>query len=281
MLGSTLFGDDTIKSLVFTILTNEHPLKLIDLMNFIRKRYGRSVTFQAVRKATLQLVEEGVLRKDGKEFEIREEWIETASAELLRIRADIADKPSATSHFMQGGDVRVYAFTSLGELTHFWEDIIEHWRTKRKKGDPNINCYQGAHIWEGLQRVDRERQVMGSMKEKGIKSYAVCTGSTPLDRAIAKFYSGIGLKMHVIPSLKRFDKSYYVGTYGDIVVQTQYPPSIVKALDQFFTGNKDLTTLNLHELDRIVNKKIPMKLTVIKDAGMAKQINASILAQVP
>ncbi|MBW2990343.1 hypothetical protein KY348_01420, partial [Candidatus Woesearchaeota archaeon] len=52
------FGQkDNIKNLVFTILTKEYPLKIIELTNFIRKRYGKSVTFQAVRKAVLELVE--------------------------------------------------------------------------------------------------------------------------------------------------------------------------------------------------------------------------------
>jgi len=50
-----------VKDLVFTILTKEYPLKLIQLTNFIRKRYGKSVTFQAVRKAVLQLVSENIL----------------------------------------------------------------------------------------------------------------------------------------------------------------------------------------------------------------------------
>jgi hypothetical protein len=35
-----------VKDLVFTILTREYPLKLIELTNLIRKRYGKAVTFQ-------------------------------------------------------------------------------------------------------------------------------------------------------------------------------------------------------------------------------------------
>ena len=37
------FGkDDNVKNLVFSILTKEYPLKIIELTNFIHKRYGRS-----------------------------------------------------------------------------------------------------------------------------------------------------------------------------------------------------------------------------------------------
>ena len=67
-------GDkQNVKNLVFTILTREYPLKLIQLTNFIRKRYGRAVTFQAVRKATLELVKEEVLIRLSNEFSINKD----------------------------------------------------------------------------------------------------------------------------------------------------------------------------------------------------------------
>ena len=38
-----LSGDGDVKDLIFSILTNEYPLKLIDLTKFIRKRYGKDI----------------------------------------------------------------------------------------------------------------------------------------------------------------------------------------------------------------------------------------------
>ena len=70
-----LDGKDNVKNLVFSILTKEYPLKIIDLTNFIRKRYGKSVTFQAVRKALIQLVSDGVLIKEGTSFQINKNWV--------------------------------------------------------------------------------------------------------------------------------------------------------------------------------------------------------------
>jgi len=59
-----------------------------------------------------------------------------------------------------------------------------------------------------------------------------------LDRQIVRFYSKLGIIVQMIPSSSTFDKSYYVGTYGDLIVQTQYPQQIVKMLDSFFKKNK-------------------------------------------
>ena len=165
-------------------------------------------------------------------------------------------------------------------MMHFWEDIIDNWFQGFRKGNYNINCWQGAHIWEGLLRLDREKKVMGQLKKKGIKSYAVSTGYTPLDRNITKFYKSIGLKVGLLPSTSQFDKTHYVGTYGDIIVQAHYPKKLADKLEQFFKKNKTIEELNLKELSDIVNTKAKIKLTVIKNLSMAKHINKSIISQI-
>ncbi|MBT7368679.1 hypothetical protein HN814_10790, partial [Candidatus Woesearchaeota archaeon] len=276
-----LDGKDNVKNLVFSILTKEYPLKIIDLTNFIRKRYGKSVTFQAVRKALIQLVSDGVLIKEGTSFQINKNWVFESKKVLDNLYSEL-NKEKTKPHGIDSvsGEVSVFAFDSLNNLMKFWEDLIDNWFDHFKKGDPNINAYQGAHGWEGIMHPDRERIMMGRLKKKGIKSYAFSTGSTPLDRYIWKFYKSIGLKVGLKPSLSSFDRGYYVATYGDLIVQTQYPKKIVDQIDVFFKKTKKIEDLNLHKLSEIVNQKIKIKLTVIKNLEMAKQINKSIIDQI-
>jgi len=276
------FGkDDNIKNLVFSILTKEYPLKIIELTNFIRKRYGKSVTFQAVRKAILQLVEEGVLLEDNNQFSINKDWVVNGKKQLDTLYEELTQekiKPKSINSIK--GEVSVFTFDSLNKMMKFWEDIIDDWFENFKEGDPNINCYQGAHGWEGLLHPDREGTMMGRLKERGIKSYILSIGITPLDRYVWKFFGKIGLKIAFSPSLSSFDKSYYVATYGETIVQVQYPQKIVEDLEKFFRKNKMIEDLDLNELSEIVNKKQEIKLTVIKNLAMAKQINKSIISQI-
>jgi len=67
--------DDNVKNLVFSILANEYPLKIIEITNLIRKRYGKTVSFQAVRKSLFELIEEGIIIKDQKSFSLNKNWI--------------------------------------------------------------------------------------------------------------------------------------------------------------------------------------------------------------
>lgn len=275
------FGkEDNIKNLVFSILIKEHPLKIIELTNLIHKRYGKSVTFQAVRKALLELVKENVLLKEENQFLINKEWVFESKKQLDHLYQELSkDHVTPRSIDSIKGEVSVFTFDSLNKLMKFWEDIVDDWREHFKKGNPNINCYQAAHAWEGLLHPDRERIMMGKMIEKGVKSYVLGIANTPLDRHILKFYRNTGCKVAFSPSHTSFDRSYYVGTYGETIVQVHYPPEIVEALDRFFKRCKTIEDLDLTRLSDIVNQKIEIKLTVIKNLEMAKQINHSIISQ--
>jgi hypothetical protein len=276
-----LGNKNDLKNLVFSILTKESPLKIIALTKYIRKRYGRGVTYQAVRKAVLQLVEDKVLVQKDLKYVINKDWVIEAKKRLDEIYQDITKAtitPSSVDSIK--GEVSVFEFNSPNKMMKFWEDLIDDWFENFKKGDPNINCYQGAHGWEGLLHADREKNMMSQLKSKKIKSYVLSVGNTPLDRSIWRFYKSIGIKIGFDPSNSSFDKSYYVATYGEIIVQTTYPPEIVHALDDFFKQNKSIEKMNLKELSDIVNKKIKVKLTVIKNLSMAKQINKSIIEKI-
>ena len=276
-----LGNKDSAKNLVFSILSKEYPLKIIELTNLIRKRYGKSITFQAVRKASLELVKENVLIKKDNEFLINKAWV-VESRIILENIYETLTKEKITPKSVESikGEISIFTFNSLNEMMKFWEDIIDDWYKNFKKGNYNINCWQGAHGWEGLLHLEREKKLMGQLKKKGIKSYVVSTGSTPLDKNLWRFYQSIGIKTRLLPSSKYFDRNYYVGTYGDIIVQSHYPEKFVKLLDNFFLKNKTLENLDLKELSDIVNKKIKIDLTVIKNLEMAKQINKSIISQI-
>jgi hypothetical protein len=270
---------DNTKNLIFSILIYDHPLKIIEITNLLHKRYGKSVTFQTVREAVLELVQEQVLTRTNKEFQINKAWIKDSITVLNDINA-IINKQKSRKMDSLGGDVTVVEFDSLAELMKYSEEFIDDWYRNFKKGDHPVNCYQGEHYWEALLYPDKEQEIINKLKKKGIKSYSLMTSNTVLDRNIEKFYRTMRLNVVNRPSTSRFDRSYYVATYSDIIAETRYPEELVHALDKFFKKNKKLEDLDLHELSSIVNKKIRMKITIIKNLEMAKQINNSIIAQI-
>lgn len=275
-----LGNKNSAKNLVFSILTKEYPLKLIELTNFIRKRYGKAVTFQAVRKAVLELVEEGVLERKENSFLINKEWVIESKQimdELYSVLHEDIQKPKKFDSI--GEDISVFHFDNLGSMMKFWENLIDSWFKKFKKGDYNINCYQSAHIWEILLYPETEQKIMSQMQKVNIKSYVISTGNTPLDKAALNFYRKLGIKVGLNPSSNLFDKEYLVGTYGDLVVQARYPKEFVDDLDKFFKKTKNLKNFDIKQLSDLINKKIDIKLSVTKNINMARQLNRSIIDQ--
>ena len=269
-----------VKDLVFSILTKEYPLRLIELTNYIRKRYGKSVTFQAVRKAVLELLEEKVLITEGTGYKINKEWVKETKAVVDRIYSDIYEEQNVSPKIESiEGEITVFTVHSLNEMMRFWQSLIADWFKQYKETPPKLNVYQAAYSWEALIHLEKEREVMSKLKEKGIKSYALYTSNTPLDKSIKRFYESIGLKVVLKPSVKHFDRGYYVGTYSDMILQVRCPPELAKRLDNFFKKNKSLEDFDLQELSAITSKKELIKITVIKNAEMAKQINKSILSE--
>lgn len=269
-----------VKSIVFSILTKEYPLKTIELTNYIRRRYGKDVTFQAVRKAAMALLAEGILLREDNGYRISPAWVKSARQTIDGLHAEIClNQKTKKSVESIRGEVSVFSFGSLNDMMQFWQDIIDDWANDFKPGDFNLNCYQAAHAWEALLHLDREKEVMEKLQKKGIKSHIVSTGNTPLDRSIQRFYTQIGVTMHLHPSSSSFDRGYYFGTYGDIIVQTKYPAELVVGLDQFFKKNKTIEDLDLQALSKIVHQKTPIKLTVIRNLEMAKQLNRSLLKE--
>lgn len=273
------FGNKTnIKNLVFSILIYNHPLKIVELMNIIHRRYGRDVTFQAVRGAVLELLDERVVLKKEKEFEINKEWVKDSLNILKNIDSSLHNQNPKKIDSING-EISVIEFDSLSELMKYSEQLIDDWFKRFKNGDYKINCYQGAHYWEALLYPEQERKIIGQLKKKGIRSYSLITSNTPLDRNIAKFYRTSGLRVVNYYSNSKSDRAYYVATYGDLIAETRYPAALVDELDRFFKKNKKLEDLDLHELAKIADKKIKIKITIIRNLEMAKQINSSIISK--
>ena len=78
-------GNST-KSLVIDLLGVEWPLSSMKIYHRLKNNYGLSITYQAAYKAINELVEENVLQKEGKEYKIKIEWINSIEALGKKLR---------------------------------------------------------------------------------------------------------------------------------------------------------------------------------------------------
>lgn len=80
------------KKLIVELLGSEWPLSSMKIYNRLKNNYSFSITYQAVYKAICELVEENVLQKEGKEYKINIEWINSIEALGRKLREHYTTK---------------------------------------------------------------------------------------------------------------------------------------------------------------------------------------------
>lgn len=271
-----LSNKEGIRGLILSILENEFPLRVFEIVNFLRKRYGKKVSFQAVSKELNFLESKEIINRKNKQISINKNWVNELKKEVEELHEKIILSKKTKSE-KAGEEINVLTFDSLNEAMIHYYKIIEKWFDNFRKGDYNINCYQFLHLWEVLLHLEKEEKTMAQLKKKGIKSYLL-TGSTKLDKNVINFYKKIGAKAKSLDSISEFDKTYSIGTYGDTIIQLKYPKEIIKKIDNFFKKSSSLDKLDLSELSKILKRREKIMMTVIKNLPMAKQINRSIIS---
>src|SRR3989338_5161416 len=133
------------KDMAFSVLMHEFPLSLMKILNAVNKQYTKSFSFQAIRKAVLQLVDEGVLIKEGKNFSVNKEWI----LKVIKF-GDILQKQYFTtnhrgSKVQVGGNTTIYTLPTLVDLDYMWNGIIRQALNDQKT--EKVITFKATHFW--------------------------------------------------------------------------------------------------------------------------------------
>lgn len=266
------------KDMIVSELALEHPLTTAQLFRRLNKRYNADVTYQAVRKAILNLESEGVLGKAGKGYEISRKWILDARNFVDTLQKRYLEHWKPLEKAEVGSDVVVYTVKTLNEVERLWGEILFDWIKKLEKGKTYLNTFQTPHIWIALGSLQWEWGQMYTMKEKGVKSYAMIYSDTFLDKITLKFYKDIGVLTKVKKD-RTYARNCEIGTYGDMIIQCYWPENIAREFDNYFNKIKSVRDLKLEELAKISNKQADIKVTVMNNPQLARQIQEFFLKE--
>ena len=269
----------SVKDMVFSILMTRHPLSLMELLNTVKKQFNVSVSFQAVRKAVLELQKANVIVREGKKFQISKEWI----LELIKFGNDLQknyfSKPESKlkTRLEVGPNVTVYTLPKLVDLDFVWNGIIHESLSNPQA--PKIITFKSVHFWFMLVTLAQETELMKEMIRKGVKLYYICYGETPLDKWAVKMYSDIGINCIQMPKPKNFEDGLNIGTYGNYIIQSKYPEPIAKKIDAFFKSCKKIEDARLSTLTGIVTEELDIQLTAQYDLVVAASFRENVIRE--
>ena len=270
-----LIGKPTsVKDMAFSVLMYNFPLSLIKIQNEVNKQYNKSFTFQAIRKAILQLVEAKVLEKIGKEFLISNEWI----LQIIKFGNTLQKQYFSTGHkdskVQVGGNTTIYTLPKLVDLDYVWNGII-----RQALSDPKaekVITFKAVHFWFLIATLAQETELMKEMIKRGVKFYYICYGDTPLDKWIVEMYNKMGVHAKLMPKPKNFTPGLNIGTYGNMLIQSQHPPELTKKITTFFQKCKHPQDASLTDITDIVIEKCSIPLQVLHDPLVAETVRNEI-----
>lgn len=267
------------KDLVISTLTFNYPLTLIKLTNTIKKNFGASVTFQGIRKAVNLLVEQGVVEKNNKEYQLNKDWIKD-----LR---DFADELYDSYHSENPGlkdietvteDMKIYTFDNLIDVDLFWNKAITKWFNEFPDVKDRVYVQQFAHLWPVLGQMQEEAEIAEVIHKFNLKFYSLNNGNTPLDKWCKKYYEGLGAYYVTNPKGKKEDNNKCFSVYGDLIIQTTYPQKIADAIDNIYKKTKGFESFDAHELIKILKSKIEIKVMIMKNPLVAQQLRQGVMS---
>ncbi len=269
----------SVKDMVFSILMQDYPLSLIELLNTIKKRYTISLSFQAVRKAVLELEQAKVIHKDGKKFSLSREWI----LHLIKFGNTLQKNYFTSPHTRKkatlevGPNLTVYTLPKLVDLDYVWNGIIRE--SLSEPNAPKIITFKAVHFWFMLATLAQETELIKEMQQHGIKLYYICYGNTPLDKWTVQMYNRLGVHCKQLPKPKDFVPGLNIGTYGNYLIQATHPQPLATEIDKFFHSCQKVEDASLAKITDFVTAQQDIQLTVQYDPIIAASFRENIMRE--
>jgi DNA-binding Lrp family transcriptional regulator len=264
----------SVKNNIVAILADEFPLSINEIRSRLRISFKHSVSYQAVHKELVKLLEEGVVHKEDAGYLLNISWIIDKSNLYRRMEINYTRERRYSLGLMRkiqhDGDTVHLEFSTLTDIDNYFISVMEFFNTLVGKDDPIIMQYR-HNTWPVL-HAQREQEILQKQPEN-TKFYCLCGSYTPLDKWACDYERSIG--MHVMH--KESATNFSVHVYGDVIIQFNTDPAIVLDIDSFYKSSAPMT-YNPKRLIDIQNKKARHTVMMYKNSMLADQIRREVMS---
>ena len=261
------------KDLIIDILSFEWPLTLSQIHNKLNKEYHCGITCQAVYKAITELVNESVISKQDKTYQINLGWVEKIKEFSSHIEKNYrgGNKVPLVDGVLKiktENNITILTFNSLIELDKMWINTKkEYYKKDLPKGD--ITLWEGNHCWWLLVYPELEYSEIELMKHKGVNHYMINHGSAPLDKWARGFYGHAGVKFKISKEPSYSD----IAVLGDTIMQVSLPSNLREDIEEIYKKCGNNSSVDIPSfIKSILNKKTSINLILSKNKEIAEQL---------
>lgn len=257
------------KDKIINILTRKYPLKTKAIYSSIKKDYASSVSYQAVHKLLKELVDEGVLEKEGLSYKISPAWLKKLGDFLSFVEQSYKNQKSlfpGPAKIDKIGDITVMEFESLGDMDIFFMDYEEKFHRKQK----NMVVVWLARHYHWPFAYSKKMFDVQERKQEKKNSYKIFGSLSPLDKWAMDFYKQLGVN---VVFNKNTGQKKDIAVYNDEILEISYSQELINLMDNFFRKNKEFGRIDLTGFFKdILSKKTRITVTLQKNSCIADGI---------
>ena len=261
-----------VKDLVFTLLTQEQPLSIIELTRKIQKSHNLRVSYQAVRKAVNTLEKKSLLEKSGKEYSLSKQWLLNLKGfiDSLLLKYETGKEISTFTQEVGKENYAVYTFGNLLDLDNFWGDMQTYWLSHLKKDSEKEVVMYCHYNWWMLINLGRETKIFQQFVKK-CPVYVLCFRDIPLNKWAMEIYKDLRIRTKTMED-KGTDETVGINILGDTVIQVKYSAAIIKKIKDVFEKHKNTQQIGMREITKLAHEPCEIKFIVFKNQAIAKDL---------
>lgn len=268
-------GNST-KDLIISTLSEEWPLSIKEIHARLQKNYSLKASYQAVHKSIVELEEDNVLMKNGKNYELNRVWISSVKKfgeQLENKYSDSIGKYEIDSNFtgqinLKFNDVSLFIVTIAEILAK---------GTLIGKG-PNIGVGIFRHLLWPLRFSFADYELFKKMAKNIDKTYAIIKNETLLDKWIETQYLKGGFGGIKFDSKIKSPDDHLI-IHGDSIIQINYSEETNKIVDMVYERNHNLTDLFIEYFIRdALKRKADIEVKIRKDPAVATLLREQIIS---
>ncbi len=261
-MNASVFGKANTKGLIIKLLSEAWPMSVKKIYFGVKKASRKALTYQAVYKSVNELLSDGVLSKNGKEYLISPVWVETSGDFISRL-----SEAYQKSDLKGGRGIQELNFGSLSEA---WGFLFSKLNTGffGESAEAYFQIRRFFLFPISKEDIDRLKEVFSRKKV-----YIMCRENSVVDKLVAGFLTSLGA--HVFTGVE-CARPTNVLVNGDCVISFYILGESERGkLSEYYVGTKNMVPSGKNifkSFGSIFFKKIKVKLIINRDPGVLSDV---------
>ncbi len=254
-------GKKSTKDEIISALSLRQPLTAKEIYNTLNREHGNVASYQAVHKTILNLVDENVIEKNEKQYQLNKEWVK----EIANFGKNLEHKYQEILKKIDDNGSVMLTFSSYIEFGRFLvNEFFTNFPNPENKSCPCI--WNHAYPLAGVSKEEHDNFKKIFVRTEHTN---ICAQSTFLDKMTSDYLDKLG-KKGVLNARTSAKNDVFIT--GDYVMTVYLDLEWERELDQIYKKVKSEKDLNMQELFELGSKKADFKVAIVKNAELAEAL---------